>query len=200
MGLLQPLPFLQALGVVAVGWWSQAVELQQAMHMGIPQIFITIQGIKPVVKLPWCWAGAELPAWLGPHLPASPSHPCALHQPGAATGPSETALSPGTTKAGQTGHEPGELCPILLLVGQAGTKAQPQHLPGTQNPQGREDGHSPLAGSQGGPGEVPLSLCSTNHLLLHIRSCSTRSACSKHSSPGTSRSLSLGSSLDCTQS
>lgn len=66
-------------------------------------------------------------------------------------------------------------------------------------PRRREDGHPLLAGSQGSPGEVPLSLCSINHLLLHIRSCSTRSACSKHSSAGTSRSLSLGSNLDCTQ-
>lgn len=47
----------------------------------------------------------------GPHLPAPPSHPCALHQLGATTGPTETAPSPGATKAGQIGHEPEELCP-----------------------------------------------------------------------------------------
>lgn len=48
---------------------------------------------------------------LGAKLPASLPQPCVLHQPGAATGPTETALSPGTTKAGQMAREPGELCP-----------------------------------------------------------------------------------------
>lgn len=92
---------------------------------------------KTTLVLGW---GQSCLGW-GAHLPAPPSHPCALHQPGAATGPTETAPSPGTTKAGQIGHEPGELCPHSCapsLWDKQKKKAQPQHLPVTQNHPGKE--------------------------------------------------------------
>lgn len=170
-----------------------------------PNIYhCTSQGIKPVVKLPWHWAGE--PNYLHPSL--SPVSCISQEQP---QGPQKLLSALVPPKQGRWHVNLGSCAPTIHPA-PCGTlrcrTSRKKHSPSTfqshrttaDPARRREDGHSPPAGSQGSPREVPLSLCSINHLLLNIRSCSTSSACSKHSSTGTSRNLSLGSSLDCTQS
>lgn len=177
--LFQPLPILQALGMLAV-------ELQGVMHIGNgPNVYHYTRN-----KLPWCWAGS--PFTCSPLIPG----PCiSQEQP---QGPQKLLSALVPPKQGRWDVNLGSCAPTVHPA-PCGISTKNQHSLSTSQahrttakpPRKREDGHSPSAGSQGSPGEVPLSLCSTNHLLLHIRNCSTRSACSKHSSTGTSRNLSV---------
>lgn len=165
--------------------------------LGIAQMFTTTQGIKSgKITLVLGWE----PIYL--HLP----HPCALHQPGAATGPTETALSPGTTIAGQIGCKSGQLCPhcpSCSLWDKHKKPAQPQHLPGTQNhsrtTQEKRGWALTISWPTGQPWRgltFPLQLKSpaAPHQELQHKVCLLQTLLHWHQQEP------LSSSLDCTQS
>lgn len=112
-------------------------------HGNFPNIYHYYTGNKTCGKssLVLGWGQSCLDGW-GTHLRSPPSHLSVLHQPGTAPRVIEIALSPGTIKAGQIAHEPGELCPhspsCSHPCGTSRKKAQPQHLPVTQNHPGKE--------------------------------------------------------------
>lgn len=110
--------------------------------MGISQIFTTTtQGIKPVVKPAWCWAGARA-AWMAGepiylHPPPTPVPCISQEQP---QGPQKLLPALVPPKQGRQDVYLGSCAPTVLPApcGTSRKEAQPQHLPVTQNHPGKE--------------------------------------------------------------